>query len=316
MNDQHVPTPVIGILGSGRSGSTLLEYLLSCHLEGSRALGELETLVLRGLSYNELCTCRQPSTECDQWSAIFTELAAHPGRYHWEQVIRQGWRRIAWGLSLCGGELGRRLVRNGMVTHPPAVCAYRAVLAVLAAISPCCDCMIDNSKTPLHFFALASTGAVDLRVVHLVRQPQAVVWSWTRRKPLPESGQRLWFMDPKPPWRAICNWLFDVFMAALFRRLHPAVPFVRLGYDELCSDPPGTINRCCRELALQSKPLPERPASYHAIGGNPDRFDGFRRMTPDEEWRHGTLPFPTAVVVRLVAAPVYRLLLRGRLTAR
>lgn len=302
---------VVAIMGSGRSGSTLLEFLLAGCLDQARAIGELETLSIRGVRDNETCSCARPARDCAEWHDVLMHLAEDPGRERWEAVVEDRGRRIRWGLGLWCAAVGHRVTGRGPAAVHSWPSRYAPVLDVLSELAPGRGALIDNSKTPLHFFALAATGCVDLRVVHLVRRPQAVVWSWKKRKHLPESGSRNWYMEPKSAFVSGSRWILDQAMAASFRLLHPAHPYVRVSYDELCEDPEATLARCATALHLTLGTVGGRPASYHVLGGNPARFDGFGRVEADNEWRT-SLPCMIRAGLTVSASPVYRLLLRGR----
>ena len=55
--------------GAGRSGSTLLDLLLS-EVPGMFAAGEVRYLWNRGVRDNELCGCGQSFLSCPFWSAV------------------------------------------------------------------------------------------------------------------------------------------------------------------------------------------------------------------------------------------------------
>jgi hypothetical protein len=300
---------VVAIMGSGRSGSTLLEFLLAGHLDGARALGELETLSIRGVRDNEMCSCTRRAADCLEWRDLLARLAKDPGRERWEASVEDRRCRLPWAIGVWFAAVGYRLTGRRAADAPRRRDHYAPVLGVLSELATVQGPLIDNSKTPLHFFALASTGRVDLRVVHLVRRPQAVVWSWKRRKHLPESGTLNWYMEPKSALVSGGRWVFDQVMAASFRLIHPEHPYVRVSYDELCADPRATLARCAAVLHLPPAAVPGRPGSYHVLGGNPARFDGFSRIEPDNEWQ-SSLPRRIRVGLAMTASPVYRLLLQ------
>ena len=314
------PVPLVGIIGSGRSGSTLLEFLLAAAFPGARALGELESLVVRTMRDNELCSCGRQASDCPQWAGVIRLLVAHPAQECWQLAVDDRGHRARWALAAYVGAVGHRLaghrpaglrrrVGGRLARRPGAERCYLPVLDVLAEVSRGHTAVIDNSKTPSHFFALANAGYPDLRMVHIVRQPQAVAWSWKRRKHLPESGSLNWFMEPRSAARSGAVWLFDAVLAASFRWLYPTIPYVRVSYEELCARPEKVVARCAAALGLAAAAVTGPPADYHVLGGNPARFDGFRRVELDDEWRTH-LGWPVRVALGITLSPVYRLLLR------
>ena len=46
--------------------------------------------------------------------------------------------------------------------------------------------IVDSSKLPSYGYVLGMTPGVDLYVVHLVRDPRAIAYSWLRKKPQPD----------------------------------------------------------------------------------------------------------------------------------
>lgn len=312
--------PVVGIIGSGRSGSTLLEYLLAAAIPDARALGELHSIVAR-TQRNELCSCGRQASDCPRWAGVISLLAVHSSRECWRLAVEDRRHHVRWAAAAYAGAVGHRLAGQrptglrrrigGRLTRlADGGGCYLPVLDVLSEVSRGHGAVIDNSKTPSHFFALAAAGHPDLRMVHIVRTPQAVAWSWKRRKHLPESGSLNWFMEPRPAVWSGAVWLYETMLAASFQWLYPAVPYVRVSYEELCAHPEPTLARCAAALGLRAAAVTGPPADYHVLGGNPARFDGFRHVELDDEWR-ACLGWPARVAFGIALSPLYRLLLRN-----
>ena len=62
-----MPTVVLYIAGTGRSGSTLLASILG-EVEGVFAAGEVRYLWQRGLAERRLCGCGVPVRDCPVWT--------------------------------------------------------------------------------------------------------------------------------------------------------------------------------------------------------------------------------------------------------
>jgi LPS sulfotransferase NodH len=309
MDAGRTQAPTVGIIGSGRSGSTLLEFLLAKNLASARPVGELETLVVRGPRDNEICSCLLPAQDCPMWTSVLRQLTDDPELASWEAVVEQRATRTRWAFAVVASALVRRVAgRPGAGgTH---VACYAPVRSALATLSRGSAVVIDNSKTPLHFFALAAGADLDLRVVHLLRRPHAVVWSWKRRKHLPESGSQNWYMEPRSAVASTARWASDAIFAALFHFAHPEVGYVRVSYEALCADPDGTVAACARALDLPVATLARDDLSYHVLGGNPARFGGgLDHVILDDEWR-ARMSATTRVMINVLAMPLYHFLLR------
>src|SRR4051794_30272163 len=61
---------ILYILGSGRSGSTVLERSLVNAIDGAVGVGELRWLWDRGIGEDYLCSCTKPFHSCEFWQRV------------------------------------------------------------------------------------------------------------------------------------------------------------------------------------------------------------------------------------------------------
>jgi hypothetical protein len=179
--------------------------------------------------------------------------------------------------------------------------------------------IVDSSKVPTHTFLLSLVPSIDLRIVHLVRDPRAVTHSQSRPKvQLDTTDVRN--MRTTPPIETATYWaLWNASTRAMFRR-DPR--YVMLTYEELMEDPRSATRRL---LAVLDEPDAAPPFvdgrtvelhSNHTVSGNPSRFSsGSVTLRIDDEWRTGMSAFDRRLVTA-VAAPFmrpygYRLRARG-----
>ena len=166
---------VIAITGAGRSGSTILDNILG-GVTGAFSGGEVRYLWQRGLIEGRLCGCSRPLDECEVWPHVLA--AAYPSGIDP--------RRVA------------QLMRFVRTRYTPAMMMpllrpwYRSrlepLVAVLDDLYPAiaettgARFIVDSSKLPTYTYALSLVPSIDLRVVHLVRDPRAVAHSRGRSK--------------------------------------------------------------------------------------------------------------------------------------
>ena len=77
---------------------------------------------------------------------------------------------------------------------------YRAVLDVSG-----CALVVDSSKLPSYGFVLGQVPDLDVRFVHLVRDPRGAAYSWSRPKAQPDSEdgmQRMSVLKSSSLWLA------------------------------------------------------------------------------------------------------------------
>jgi len=136
--------------------------------------------------------------------------------------------------------------------------------------------VVDSSKDPTHALLARRTG-LPVSVVHLVRDPRAVVWSHRRRK-APPAGTVARTTPTRPAAYVAGRWLVrNAFIDARVR------PDLRVRYEDLITDPDDAIRRI---FASVGRHVPEGPAgSEHVIAGNPSRFErGPLVLRVDDEW--------------------------------
>ncbi|HJU36728.1 MAG TPA: sulfotransferase [Gaiellaceae bacterium] len=280
-------TRVVFLAGLGRSGTTLLERALA-ELPGVEALGEVNHLWRRSLVEDELCGCGEPFSRCPHWQAVG------------ERAFR-GWDNVDVGaVEAAQSDAMRlrhipRLARGrGELTRAADVVAdhHRRVYEAASAVTGA-RVVVDSSKHPALAYVLRRDPSVDLRVVHVVRDPRGVAYSWTKQVERPErrGGSERWMTRYSPSASALL-WLAHNSSTAMLRVLGTRVLLVR--YESFVREPAQTLAAVARfadleldagDLAfVEPGALRLRPA--HTASGNPLRFTlGRLEIRVDEAWR-------------------------------
>jgi len=274
---------LIYIAGYGRSGSTALDTLLGNHPTVFGA-GEL-THLFDGWRAGRACACGAAYPDCPFWREVMGQLeAALPGL---ELATVQGVnRRVESVLSpplLLADRRLTSLYRDVWTT------TLRAIRRVSGK-----EIIVDSSKSARtsawRARALVTWCGVDLKVIHLVRDPRAVMWSILRgsNRGL-EMGQDAEL--PGGAYRALFSWswvngLVDWSSARRFRS-----DLLRLRYEDIFSRPLQGLRLLGAFVDLDMQPLIDRVVSGeeldpgHGVGGNRTRRQGPLRLSYDEEWK-------------------------------
>ena len=146
--------------------------------------------------------------------------------------------------------------------------------------------VVDSSKHPTYAYLLAASG-VHVRVVHLVRDPRGVAYSWTRRRIEPGGGAAL-EMHRFSPYQSALIW--DSWNLS-FRFLRNCFEgYMTLKYEELVADPLGAVGSV---IAFGATSSIDRAGGVshnvgpnsHSLSGNPTRFiQTAPVVTLDDEW--------------------------------
>ncbi len=280
---------VVYIAGTGRSGSTLVERTLG-GIPGFVNVGELIDLCRKVAPNNERCGCGQLFADCPFWGSIgassfgdwkpelldeMHELQTRVARQrHLPRLLRP---------SLAGGSFHNALARYADL--------YSTLYAAIAAEAQE-SVVVDASKWPSQALALAR-GGLDLRVIHLVRDPRGVANSLAKsdvERPHVADATEVMFHDS--PAESALRWTLTQSEVDLLRR--SGVLVARMRYEAFVSAPREAVHTALLELGL---PVSEEDLGHiggrrvhlamsHGLSGNPSRFQaGAITLRPDDQWR-------------------------------
>jgi hypothetical protein len=171
--------------------------------------------------------------------------------------------------------------------------------------------IVDTSKLAHQAALLEGAAEIDHLVLHIVRDPRAVAFSWRRPKPLPVSnGQTT--MATQGTRTSVGFWTENCVGAELLRRHVPAHRWLFLRYEDFVASPKSHIDRVLDFLSVPGEaPFVSgdavRLGTNHTLAGNPNRFrTGVVRISDDDEWRSRMSPRDQ----RVIAAATLPFLLR------
>jgi hypothetical protein len=284
---------VIYIAGWGRSGSTLLNSILG-QMDGFFSAGELGGMWGSSFIENRPCGCGSPFHECGVWQNIIR--SAYGGfdgidPHRMNRLFRNETRTIhmpvfflTYGNSPVSG------IRQEYLDKIAGL--YRAIASVSGS-----RVIADSSKSPAYAAMLGLIPEIDLYLVHLIRDPKAVGYSWSSRKPKP--GDSLRRMNPV---KSSLLWNAWNGGTEILRRRFPE-KYIRIRYEDFILQPRETVRKI---LALVQEDIPLPPSftnhavqlnPTHTVKGNPSRLlTGKVELIPDERWKKGMHPLTKGLV--------------------
>ena len=299
---------VLYVGGMGRSGSTILERLIG-QIDGVCNLGEVVFLADRGVRENQRCGCGQLFSDCPFW----TEVGARAfGGWDAIDVDRMDhlYRTVDDVRYTPRMLLPRSTVdfdrRRAEYTN-----FFRRLYSAAASVSGAAV-VVDSSKQTSLAYALSHEDGIGLRLLHLVRDPRGVAYSWTRRVRRPEITDHEEFMPLYRPSYMAALWSgHNLLLAALRLR---GVATYRLNYEQFTADPRGALRSVARflgrpEVTLDFVGADNRTVTLgaaHSVAGNPMRFQtGDVAVRRDRRWRR-EMPRPAQLLVAMMTLPVAR----------
>lgn len=291
---------VIAITGAGRSGSTILDNILG-GIPGAFTAGELLYIWQRGLIERRKCGCSRPLPECELWPRIL-ERAFPEGTDPEAMVAHTHYVRTrftpAARLGYLHGWYHKKL--------EPLVAALDRLYAAIEAETGA-RFVVDSSKYPTWTYLISLVPSVDLRVVHLVRDPRAVAHSWGRPKQQLDTAEAR-LMTPTRPGRSALDWtVWNTTIRALFADNPNG--YMLLRYEDLITEPVAQMGRLLEVAGESDAGLPHLAGTTvqlspnHTVSGNPGRFrTGTIELALDEAWRRDMAPAARRRV-ELITAP-------------
>lgn len=268
----RMPIEVLYVVGSGHTGSTLMNIVLGQHPEIT-SHGELVYLARDGWVSNKRCSCGTPANDCPFWSEV---------RRRWLERVGADGVEVYVGLQ-DDFERHRSWPRLLLQRYKPSkrFRAYsehtRALFKTLQEVSGR-PIVVDSSKEPPRAFALTMIPGLDLRLMHLMRDGRGVARSHDKK------GNSI--------WRTALFWIVaNLASEQLLRRLGPGKS-VRVRYEDLVADPGEELNRIGAVVGVDLTRVAAALSNGddfkvgHTIAGNRLRHSKSVRLRPDEgSWR-------------------------------
>jgi Sulfotransferase family len=310
--------PVLYILGTGRSGSTLVANSLG-RAAGIISVGELHQIWQRGLIEKWYCGCGVRFSECAMWqdvlfdafgaSGVDPHVAVHRHRSvtrvrHVPLVLAAKWRP---------GLLSHRL--GDHLEHLSSL--YRSIRRVTGA-----EVIVDSSKSPSYASLLQMTSTIDLHILHLVRDPRGVAYSLRRNRARADAGSER-AMDVVGPVKGSVLWATWNAMAEALALSVRDDRYLRVRYEDVVERPRELIARILGFLGRTGEALPFVDGrtidleKCHTVSGNPNRMrHGQVELRCDLEWMTSMRRRDRALVTAITAGGLlrYGYPLRRRLT--
>lgn len=310
---------VLYIAGAGRSGSTLLASVLG-QVPGLFSAGELRFVWERGLQEDGRCGCGATFGQCPTWQRILDaafgnapDAGTGDARHHLLDMaaaaveadrratrVRQIPLLVAWRKH--PERLARRL--GGHTTRLSRL--YGAIPTTTG-----CEVVVDSSKLAGHALVLSASPAIELFVVHLVRDPRGVAHSWQKRRDNPDRPAAAAMARAGPLESAVLWNLWNATTELVWGR--DPEHYLRVRYEDFVAEPEAVcaevLRLVGREDDLHSVGIHGRTvklAATHSVAGNPDRLlHGRVELRADSEWAR-RLPTSQAAVVTALTAPLLR----------
>lgn len=309
MDASSASVKVLSVVGAGRSGTTVLASVLG-EIDGFVSAGEVRWLWDRGVRGRRPCGCGEPPEDCPVWAPVVAKTLAGLGAGDRGATVddvvaaqrevsrRRSYRRVLRGLDGSdGGWPAMGLVRDVTGT----------ACTTLAEVTGS-HVVVDTSKRPVDAAVLAGVPQVDHYVLHIVRDPRAVVHSWRRAKTFTAAGETR-TMGTRSLASTVRRWTGNSLWAEALRRRVPGTRWMHIRYEDLAAAPRAAIEEIVSFLGETGAApfVDERTVllgANHIVAGNPSRFTtGEVSIRNDDAWER-QMPARDQRLVELMALPL------------
>jgi len=292
---------LVYIAGWGHSGTTILDRVLG-QLDGFCSVGELRHLWTKSLGFADgHCGCGRLLADCPFWHEVLDRTfdgpppaAAEIAHLQAREARTRHLPRLWWDGRHGGVDrLGYAQVLDRL---------YRALADVSGA-----RVLVDSSKYPADAYLASLLDDVDLHVVHCVRDPRAVAYSWSRnRESMNRSGSR----DRHSATYSSVRWsAWNATISTMVRR-QARRQYTVLRYEDFMGDPKAAVERILAAIGEPAANLPfvsndaVQLEVTHSAWGNNSRFAvGEVALRADDEWRR-SMTHRAQVAATLPALPL------------
>lgn len=293
---------LIYIVGNGRSGSTILATLLA-EMQGCVTVGETGSIwfVPEG---QQFCGCGKPYDECELWEPVLQEYMRLKNPLDIPFEKRKLFHNKDLNLPLLLGLASS--IPHELVEITTRL--FRGILAETGATT-----IIDESKNLTYFNIVKKTNLFNLRVVHIVRDPRAVAFSWQRAKNFQRDSR---LVDSAPRYfkrsyhRTAFNWFGKQFILWMTRAFIPPERYLIFRYEDFVQNPRQYYENACTNLGLTgASPFVNQwdfncTNIHHLIASNPSTAKpGLNNIRIDQEWLN-TMPTWAKLLVTLICWPM------------
>ena len=292
---------ILYIMGFGRSGSTLLDTVLSDQ-PGIFGAGELCNLLSAMDVWHSYCACGRRSADCPVWTSI---------REQWSRIANADVAQEYPALQSRIERIRTYLRHSGRFLEDHSTARYlelsRALFEAIAKVTGATT-IVDSSKRPIRALALSQIDGLEFRTVHLVRDVRGAAHSIRQRFDSDPRGGIMNAMSGKSVARTAMSWtLVNAIANRVRNRLGDRAALVR--YEDFVTRPTETLRRLSAfagvDLSTTAHKLEQGGAfkAGHTIEGNRLRMHERIELRPDIRWRK-QMSMVKKSALPLITAPV------------
>jgi len=262
LNHSNTMPDILYIMGTGRSGTTILEILLKNSV-GISGVGEVTHIFKDGFIKDVVCSCGQHVSNCEMWSHVKNSCEWPKENY---PDIDELFVKIAWHSHFPVVSLGLIGEKDKQRYRDINSCIFKKFSEISGA-----SVIVDSSKYAGRGLQLARMFPDHVKVICLTREPAGLVSAFGKSDAEEQKSKSLISTLVYYVYTMIC---FRIVKTLLGKRV------LHVRYEDLISGPIQTLNRiegwCGHNLSRSCEYISENQwlDVGHIVTGNRLRRQG------------------------------------------
>ena len=273
---------VIYIISDRRSGSTLLENMLS-KSEEITSVGELAMLKGHidkqgpGIFWNWNCSCGKPVLECEFWNKVLNNIYDDNFQTKTKWPFKSTKITVAsfFPKSACKTLWKFINTQKNFNTINTLNKIYQSVSSFSSK-----KIIVDSSKDPMQALAISKCKNIIPKYIWLKRDTRAITYSKMKRAKINNNSD-------KRGLRTLATTLFFKKLCASAVHCLKKYSTLTISYEALAANPQRELDKICSYFGLKNYTAPGymELSNDHTIGGTPGRFER-RPVAEDTTWKN------------------------------
>jgi len=267
---------IIYVAGYGRSGSTLLDTILA-NQPAVFGGGELTWLYQQILD-NQSCSCGEPLQACPFWIDVQQKLAAQLPEFDLTAAAALTLSQERWSSW-----------RTQAAAYTTLWDATWEAIAQASGRSMIVDSSKNSRLSRFRLELMLASKACEVSVIHLVRDPRAVMWSTARgsNRKLESGDNRVSWLTP---YKGLVSWAYSNSCVDYLQARYPQMRLLRLRYEDFVQQFAASVERLSDFLQLDFGVAAEKVQNEghfdpgHGVAGNRMRRNTQIKLRYDDEW--------------------------------
>jgi hypothetical protein len=256
---------VICIVGTGRSGSTLVDRIIG-NYEDIISVNEIHEFCLNYIE-NSKCSCGKEVDKCDFWQQVLKKisLSREDAKEIYEIQNKINKTKFFFHVFF----FPNQVYLKNKIYFDYLINLYEAILEVSNT-----SVIVESTKIPTNALILKKICKADVKVIHLIKEPFSVAMSWNKKKRDYNDS----YMVRYPYYRTIIYWWIRNIFSEFLKSVISDNTVIK--YETLVKKPKTIIENKLNEIDVKvidgNTPFISENIinlkKIHTLSGNPDRF--------------------------------------------